>query len=145
MKRFLFPTVALVLAAFGLLLSGCGGSSAAKIDTAELSQAFAGADATIKTSTDQAAKMLVDGQLAEGSTALMKVVKESGSKLTDPQRNALVNLCASIQMVMADHPEKMDEKVQQTVEDLIAALEDQEAGKAGVTPDASATNKPAAK
>ena len=143
MKRLLAPCVATVLAALGLLLSGCGGSSSSKIDTAELAQAFSGADAALKTSTDEAAKLLNGGKLLEGTTTLVKVAKEGGEKLTEPQKNALINLCASVQMVMSESSKPADEKVHQAVEDLMAALEGRDSGKVGINPDMPAGKKPA--
>jgi hypothetical protein len=143
MKRLLAPCVASVLAALGLLLSGCGGSSASKIDTAELTQAFASADASLKKPAEDAGKLLLAGKLLEGTTGLVKLAKDGGEKLTEPQKNALINLCASVQMVMSEDAAKVDEKVHQAVEDLMAALEGRDSGKIGINPDMPAAKKPA--
>lgn len=132
MKRLLAPGLFAALTALGLLLSGCGGGGG-KLDTAEVTEAFATADAALKAPAGEAVKLLQAGKLLEGATTLVKVAKDGGEKLTEPQKNALINLSASIQMAAAGAQDS-DAKLEQTIEDLMAALEGRESGKVGVVP-----------
>lgn len=143
-----FPSLLLAgLTAAGLLLAGgCGGgSSKTKMDTADFSKAFATADAALKTSADEAAKALNSGKLFEGTTELVNLAKANVEKLSDDQKNALINLSATIQMVMSEDGDKADLKVYQAVEDLIAALDSRESTRVGLTPDRTTAPKAVAK
>lgn len=105
------------------------------MDTAEFSKAFASAEVAVKGPADQAAKLLVAGKLLEGSTALVEVAKAGGDKLSEVQKNALINLGATVQLVMSEDGDKADLKVYQAVEDLMAILTDRESTKLGTSPD----------
>lgn len=135
MKRLLVPSLSALLAALGLLLAGCGGGGGAKLETAELTEAFASGDAALKTSADEAVKLLTSGKYLEGTTSLVKLAQTGGDKLTEPQKNALINACASIQLVISEDASKNDERIHQAVENLMAAVEGRDASKVGVTPD----------
>lgn len=122
----------LTLLAAALLLAGCG--SAAKVETDEFERAFASADPALKGPADEAAKAIKTGLYFEGATALANLAK-SGESMTDEQKNALINVGASIQKVMALEGDKADLKVHQAVDDMMAALEGRESAKVGVNPD----------
>lgn len=122
------------LAAFGLMLAAGCGSSATKMDTKDLEAAFASADAGLKASVDEAAKALNAGKLFEGATSLVNVAKAS-DKLTDEQKNAMINIGATIQLQMSEDDSKGDLKVWQAVEDMMAALEGMAPAQVGVNPD----------
>lgn len=115
------------------LLAGCGpgGTAKTKMDTQELVTAFASAEESLKGPATEAAQALAAGKTFEGATTLVTLAKAGAGKFSDTQKNALVNLGATIQMVMAEDGDKADLKVYQAVEDLMAALEERDAGKVG--------------
>lgn len=143
MKTFLRTALASALAALALTLAGCGGGGPGKtkMDTKEFTAAFAGADAALSGPANEAVAALNSGKMFEGATALVNLAKAGTGKFSDTQKNALINLGATIQMVMAEDGDKADLKVYQAVEDLMAALEERGASTVGVTPDRPAPAK----
>jgi len=110
------------------------------MDTAEFDRAFASADAALKGQAQEASKALNASKLFEGATALANLAK-SVEKLNDDQKAAMVNLGATIQLLMSEDGDKADLKVYQAVEDMVNALESREATKVGTTPDRVAPPK----
>jgi hypothetical protein len=136
MKTSLVTLLATGLAAVSVLLAGCGGGTAkTKMDTKEFTEAFASADASLQGPATEAAKALNSGKLFEGATALVGLAKSGSGKLSETQKNALINLGATVQMVMAEDGDKADLKVHQAIEDLMAALEERDSSTVGITPD----------
>ncbi len=132
------PYLATLLLGFALTLAGCGGGSGSGADTKEVEAAFASADPALKGPADEAVKAIKAGQYLEGANALLAVAKASADKeLSEPQENAIVNLGAAIQMVLAAQGDKADLKVYQAIEDMMAALSGREASKVGTNPDAA--------
>lgn len=137
-------TLAVVLGVLiSFVLAGCGGGAKTKMDTAEFSQAFSAADAAVKTPADAAVKALQAGNMLEGANSLIAVVKAGGEKLSEPQKNALINLGATVQMMMAEDGDKADMKVYQAVEDLMALINERESTPVGSSPDRVAPTRPA--
>lgn len=131
--RSLLRLAGALLAVISLTLTGCG-SGKTKMDTAELESAFSGADAELKSLVTEATKALHAGKLFEGATALANLAK-SPDKLNDAQKNAMINVGATIQLQMSEDEAKSDLKVYQAVENMMAALEGQEAPTVGINPD----------
>lgn len=119
--------------AIGLFLTGCG-RSATKMDTSEFEAAFATADPSIKGAADEAVRALKGGKYFEGATALANIAK-SATKLDETQKNAMINLGATIQLIMSEDADKADLNVYQAVEDMMAALDGRESTTVGTTPD----------
>lgn len=140
MKNTLLASLMAGLVAVSLMVSGCGGGGGTKMETAEFQTAFASADATLKGQAEEAAKALNAGKLFEGATALANLAK-SAEKLSDDQKTAMVNLGATIQLLMSEDGDKADLKVYQAVEDMVNALEDREPTQVGTTPDRVAPPK----
>jgi hypothetical protein len=132
MKNHLAP-VFIALTAIGFLLTGCG-RGATKMDTSEFEAAFATADPSVKGLANDAVKALKADKYFEGATALANIAK-SADKLDEAQKNAMINLGATIQLIMSEDGDKADLKVYQAVEDMIAALDGRESAKVGTTPD----------
>lgn len=131
----LSPVFFACFAAVAVLVAGCGGAAKTKMDTAEFSKAFASAEAAVKGPADEAVKLLQAGKLFEGATAMVEVAKAGGDKLSEPQKNALINLGATVQLVMSEDGDKADLKVYQAVEDLMAILTERESTKVGTSPE----------
>jgi hypothetical protein len=104
------------LAVSGLLLSGCGGKT--KMDTASY----------------EAAKALKAGKYLDGATALANLAK-SAEKMTDEQKQSMTELGITLQVIMSEDGDKMDLKLWQAVEDMLAALEGRESAQVGTDPD----------
>lgn len=113
------------------------------METAEFRQAFAAADATTKRTADEAANALEAGKYLEGSTALANLAKAS-EEMSDAQKNAMIDLGVTIQLVMSEDGDKADLKVYQAVEDMMAALDGRESARVGVNPDVVRPQVPAA-
>ncbi len=135
MKSALHSLTAVFVTTLALLLAGCGGTAKSKLDTTEFSSAFATADPAIKGPAEESVKALKAGKLFEGATALVATAKAGADKISPEQKNALINLGSSIQMVMSEDGNKADLKVYQAVEDLMSLLTDRESSKVGTTPD----------
>ncbi|MBL9137786.1 MAG: hypothetical protein JNK85_18090 [Verrucomicrobiales bacterium] len=134
--------VSLVCAALGvvlLALTGCGGAKT-KMDTVDFEKAFAGADAAVKGQADEAVKALKAGKMFEGATALANLAK-SAEKLEQSQKDAMVNLGATIQLIISEG--ESDIRVYQAVDDMINTLDGRDLSKVGTTPD-RVVPKPAA-
>ncbi len=140
MKPKLIALLIPLFATVGLLVTGCGGGKS-RLDTAEFDRAFATADPSLKGPADEASKALKEGKFFEGTTALANLAKSS-EKLSEPQKNAMINLAGNIEKIMAGDGDKADIKVFQAVNDMMAALEGRESAKAGVNPDTGPAPKP---
>lgn len=126
--------VSLLCAALGvalLLLTGCGGSKT-KMDTADFEKSFADAEAAVKGQADEAVKALKAGKMFEGATALANLAK-SAEKLNQGQKDAMVNLGATIQLIISEG--ESDLRVYQAVDDMINTLDGRDLSKVGTTPD----------
>lgn len=137
MKSPISLLAGLALCCLGLVAAGCGGGGKPKMDTADVEKAFASADASLKGPAEEAVKMLKAGKLLDGSTALANLAK-SAEKLSEEQKNAMVNLGATIQLIMSADGDQADLKVYQAVDDMLSALEGRESTPVGVTPDQTA-------
>ena len=127
-----------------LLVAGCDKSNLEKADPTELVAAFDAADPALKTPATAAAKAAKAGNLLECASSLAAVAKAGVEKeISEPQRNALINLGTSIQKVMSEQGDKADLKVYQAIEDMMAALTGRDASKVGVNPDAVRPRQPA--
>lgn len=122
-----------------LFLTGCGAAKT-KMDTADFDKAFASADATVKSQADEAVKALKAGKMFEGATALANLAK-SAEKLDQTQKDAMVNLGATIQLIISEG--ESDLRVYQAVDDMINTLDGRDLSKVGTTPD-RVVPKPAA-
>lgn len=129
--RSLFSSLSLCLLALGLI--GCG-SGKTPMDTSGIESAFASASGDIKAGVNQAVTALKAGKLLEGSTALENVAK-SNDELTDDQRNAMIDLGATIQRILTEQPEGADIAVFQAIENMLGYLLDTPPSTVGVTPD----------
>jgi uncharacterized protein YgfB (UPF0149 family) len=122
-----------------LFLTGCGAAKT-KMDTADFEKSFSGADAAVKGQADEAVKALKAGKMFEGATALANLAK-SAEKLDQGQKDAMVNLGATIQLIISEG--ESDLRVYQAVDDMINTLDGRDLSKVGTTPDRVAP-KPAA-
>ncbi|MBL9128324.1 MAG: hypothetical protein JNL97_11780 [Verrucomicrobiales bacterium] len=137
MNASYFSRLAAIAASALVWLSvvGCGGPAKTKMDTSELVTAFGSADAAIKTQVESAAKALNAGNLRDGTAALATMAKASHESLTEAQKTALMNVVTTIQTIMAEDSNKMDMKVYQSADDILAGMEGRESTKVGITPD----------
>jgi hypothetical protein len=139
--KFLASSLA-CLAALTFLLTGCG-SGSKRMNTADFKAAFAGASGDVKSAADEVVQALEAGKYFEGATALANLAKSTES-LSDDQKNAMINLGADIQVIVAENPESADPQVYQAIEDMMAALEGRQAAPVGVNPDAPGQAPPPA-
>jgi len=114
------------------------------MDTTGLVAAFASAEASLKSAVEAAAKQLDSGKLKDGTTTLAELVKKSHESLTEPQKNALVDVVTKIQLIMSEDGDKVDMDTYQAADDIIAGMEGKEAPKVGINPDAVRPPQPAA-
>lgn len=142
MKTPVLTLATALLLSFAVFIAGCGGEPKTKLDTTELVTAFASADPAIKSPVDAAAKALVGGKLLEGMSSLATVAKANHEALTEPQKDALVNLVTTVQTIMAEDGNKVDLKVYQAADNIIAGMEGREAPKVGINPDAVRPTQP---
>ncbi len=144
MKTPITTLVVSALASLMLLLTGCGGGgSSTKMDTADLEKSFASADATLKGPADEAVKALKGGKYFDGATALANLAK-SVDKLNDEQKNAMINVGATIQLIMSEDGDRADLKVYQAVDDMINLLNGEALKQVGTDPDRSKPAPPPA-
>jgi hypothetical protein len=96
-------SLALILSAT-LVLSCCSSPVAVRRKprwTLRISRSrFSGADAAVKGQADEAVKALKAGKMFEGATALANLAK-SAEKLDQGQKDAMVNLGATIQLIIS--------------------------------------------
>jgi hypothetical protein len=129
--RSLCSSLSLCLLALGLVACGSGTTP---MDTSSFESAFASASGDIKSGANQAVTALKAGKLLEGSTALENVAK-SNAELTDDQRNAMIDLGATIQRILTEQPEGADIAVFQAIENMLGYLLDTPPSTVGITPD----------
>lgn len=129
--RSLCSSLSLCFLALGL--AGCG-SGSTPMDTSGFESAFASATGNIKAGATEAVTALKAGKLLEGSTALENVAK-SNAELTDDQRNAMIDLGATIQRILTEQPEGADIAVFQAIENMLGHLLDTVPSTVGITPD----------
>lgn len=139
MKKTFAVLLGATLGVVLLCFTGCGAAKT-KMDTVDFEKAFASADAAVKGQADEAVKALQAGKLFEGATALANMAK-SADKLNQGQKDAMVNLGATIQLIISEG--ESDLRVYQAVDDMLNTLEGRDLSKVGTTPDRVAP-KPAA-
>ncbi|MBX3746566.1 MAG: hypothetical protein KF833_14755 [Verrucomicrobiae bacterium] len=132
MKQRIAPILWGGFVALGLFITGCGKGGG--IDTADLDAAFVRAEPEVKATATTAVQALKAGKFLDGATALANLAR-SAESLSEDQKNAMINVGAMIQVVMAEDGDKADLAVYQAVEDMMAALDGREASTVGTDPD----------
>ena len=118
MKKPTFISLGIIAASIACLFSAC--SKQGSVDTAPLEKSFAGADASVKPSSDKAVSDLKAGNYSGAMADLQSLA--GNAKLTPAQQQAVKDVIGQVQQALANAGKQAADSASKAASDLQKSL-----------------------